>query len=127
MMHTSRRAMLGAGAAALLSASVGWALPAEAASPARLYRRSRFVPLVGRSWRLVADDGRCRVTLLEVSDLAGAPHGHEGQFRLTFRASRRGPAQGSYRLVRAGFTDTPMFLVPADGDRRTYQAVVNNI
>jgi hypothetical protein len=127
MMQTSRRAMLGAGAAAVLSASLGWAVPAEAVSPARLYRRSRFVPLVGRSWRLVGDTGRWRVTLVDISDLMGAPRGDQGQYRLTFRTSRRGPAQGSYRLVRAGFTDTPMFLVSTDDERRTYQAVVNNI
>lgn len=124
--HPSRRAVLRAGAAGVVVAQVGWALPAEAAArAARLYRRRRFVPLVGKRFRLKGERRGWNVRLTEVRNLPRSSRGDDRCFRLTFTASVAGPPQGTYRLTRKGFTPTDLFLVPSDPERRTYQAIVN--
>ena len=128
MTHTSRRAVLRAGAAAAFLSPVAWALPAEAASGStQLYRRSRFAPLVNKSFKLAGKTGPWRVTLTEVASLPGATAEEQGRFSLTFTAAGTGPTQGTYLLCRRGFHDTSLFVVPSDGQRRTYEAIVNNI
>lgn len=128
MIHTSRRSLLRAGAVAAFLAPVAWALPAEAVTgPARLYRRSRFAPLVNRSFGLVDETGRWRVTLTRVAGLDGAATGEQNRFSLTFTSATAGPPQGSYTLARPGFHRTPLFVVPSDDERRTYEAIINNV
>jgi hypothetical protein len=126
MTQTSRRALLRAGALAVVAAP--FAAPraawAAATSADRLYRRSRFTSLRHKSFRI---EGGRRLKLIAVSDLPHAPHGDQNRFTLTFRAPAAGPRQGSYTLRRAGFASTTLFLVPGDASRRTFQAVVNRV
>ncbi|WP_134740193.1 hypothetical protein [Nocardioides sp. 503] len=124
MTHTSRRALLGAGASAVVLAPFAWAFPADASAP-RLYRRRRFKPLVRRSFRLTSKAGAWPVRLTEVTNLPHTAPGHQRRFALTFSSRTAGPPQGSYVLRRRGFRSTTLFLVPSDPGRRTYQAIVN--
>jgi hypothetical protein len=125
MTHTSRRTLLRAGAfSAILAPLVpSWFAPAEAG--VSLYSRYRFSRLLKARFTMVGHGRRCRVTLVRVSDLPGAPRGDRRRFDLTFRSSVAGPPQGTYRLKRTGFTTTTLFLVPSDASRRTYHAVIN--
>jgi hypothetical protein len=114
MTETSRRALLRAGALAAAAAPLaapGLAATANAASTARtargLYARSRFAPLVGRTFTMEEPGRRWRM-------------------RLTFAASGPGPDQGTFVVRRTGFAATTLFLVPIGTDGRTYEAVVNN-
>lgn len=131
MTETTRRNLLRSGVAVAALAPLAPLLPAESATGAaggpRLYRRSRFTPLLGKRFRLVSKTGRWRMTLLEVTDLSTSAAGSQHAFGLTFHAPAGGPTQGSYLLIRSGFTDTPLFVVPADAERGTYQAVINNL
>lgn len=133
MTETSRRALLRAGALAAAAAPLaapGLAATANAASTARtargLYARSRFAPLVGRTFTMEEPGRRWRMRLAEVDDLSQSRAGDELCFSLTFAASGPGPDQGTFVVRRTGFAATTLFLVPIGTDGRTYEAVVNN-
>ena len=126
MTSTSRRALLRAGAAAVVLAPFGWAIPADAAVRAqRLYRRRRFIPLRGRAF-VLKDVGRgWNVRLTQVRNLPRTVSGDNARFQLTFTSRVAGPPQGTYLLTRKGFQATYLFLVPSGPDRRTYYAIIN--
>jgi hypothetical protein len=138
MTETSRRALLRAGVLATAAAPLVAPAAAAAATPGRarpwrptmavpVYLRSRFAPFLGVVFTVVDPAGRRPMTLADVGDLPPAPPGDERCFTLTFTASAPGPAQGTFLLRRRGFPSTTLFLVPSDADRRTYQAVINNL
>ena len=123
MTTTSRRSLLRAGT---LGAILATLVPARyAAATTNLYSRSRFRKLKGTTFTLRSTTASWSVTLAGVSDLPGAPSGADNAFGLTFRSARGGPPQGTYTLVRSGFTATTLFVVPSDAARLTLQAVVN--
>jgi hypothetical protein len=127
MTRTSRRAVLGAAASAVALAPLASAVRADAAvSTTRLYRRRRFSPLVGKSFTLAGRAGHWPVTLTEVTDLSAGAAGDQHRFGLTFHCAAGGPLQDTYILRRSRFTDTTLFVVPSDPERRTYQAVINS-
>ena len=117
MTETSRRTLLRAGVLGVVLAPLvpSWLEPASAAPS--LYAKTRFARLRRGRFTLVDGHRSVRLRLVKV-------RGTEKQFDLTFRAARTGPAQGTYRLTRGGFTSTSLFLVP-DARRRTYQATIN--
>jgi hypothetical protein len=126
MNRTTRRALLGAGAAGAALAPLLVAPEVFAASTTRgnLYRRARFRALRHRRFRLEGADRDFRARLTRVRNLPNAARGDELAFSVTFRTGRPGPEQGSYVLRRPGFRATTLFLVPSDDARRTYEAVV---
>lgn len=126
MTSTTRRALLRAGAAGLALAPVLVGPDAFAALTTRrgLYVRERFAALKHRTFVMDGPEGRWRVRLVRVGNLAHCAPKDSHAFSLTFRTSRRGPAQGSYLVRRRGFRATTLFLVPCDEARRTYEAVV---
>lgn len=126
MTETSRRTLLRASAVGLLAAPLADAGAAFAA-PRSSYRRSRYLPFVGRSFWLVDATGRWRVRLTAIDDLPHAVPGDDEQYGLTLSRLRPGPPQGTYSLQRDGVPSTPMFVVPSSADRRTYQVVVNRL
>lgn len=125
MTETSRRTLLRASALAVLAAPFVTMRPASAAQSNDLYARERFSKLKNATFRLADSSGTWQVTLGQVYDLPGAPAGDRRRFGLTFHAATTGPVQGSYTLSRNGFTPTPLFVVPSDAQRRTYEAVIN--
>jgi hypothetical protein len=135
MTDTTRRTVLRVGALVAAAAPLAAPTLAAAASPSaatalpahvrRLYRRSRFVPLVGATFTLVDTAGRWPVTLTAVDDLPNARRGAETSFGLTFTCGSAGPEQGTFVIRRRRFPATTLFLVPS-ADRRSYQAVINN-
>lgn len=126
MTRTTRRVLLRAGAAGLAFAPVLVGPDAFAAMTTRrgLYVRERFAALKHRTFTIEGPEGRWRVRLAKVGNLANGRAKDPHAFSLTFRTSRRGPAQGSYLVRRKGFRATTLFLVPSDERRRTYEAVV---
>jgi hypothetical protein len=117
-----RTSILGAALAPFATARTAFA----AGSTKRgLYVRSRFAPLQLRRFA-VTGGGHWTMRLVKVGNLPNSPRRDEHRFALTFRCTRGGPAQGSYTVHRHGFTPTTLFLVPSDGPRRTYEAVVFN-
>ena len=89
-----------------------------------LYSRKRFSALRRKSFRLDGAGRHWRVKLTDVRNLPHAPRKDQHRFSLSFRFGSAGPEQGSYVLRRPGFKATTLFLVPTDGSRRTYQAVI---
>lgn len=127
MTDTSRRVLLRAGAFGVLLAplvSVRTALAAATTSP---YSRSRFSKLQNAKFSLLGETSTWSVTLVSITDLAGAPSGDDNRYGLTFQSAVAGPPQGSYTLQRSGFTPTTLFVVPSDSARRTYQAIINRM
>lgn len=130
----SRRTVLGAGATALAAGAVTVATPATAPAAAQasytrsagLYRRSRWSARRGRTFLVTAPGVRARMTLTAVRNIPNVARGSERSFELVFRASVRGPDQGTYDVRRTRFSRTSLFLVPADEERRTYRATINN-
>jgi len=125
MIGTSRRTLVRAGALGVFATPFLSAWSALAAPSTDLYARTRFARLQSGAFTLVDATGSWSLTLTQVSDLPGAAAGDERRFGLTFRSTVAGPPQGSYTLRRPGFTATPLFVVPSDAGRRTYEAVVN--
>lgn len=126
MTELSRRALLRAGAVAVILAPVASARTAVAATTARrLYTRSRFRKLRKARFRFVGPEGSWPVTLTRVGNLTGAARGDQRRFTLTFSSRFPGPPQGPYVLKRRRFAATTLFVVP-DANHRTYQAVVNS-
>jgi hypothetical protein len=126
MTDTSRRTLLRAGAFGALLAPLVSVRTAFAAATTNLYSRSRFSKLQNAKFSLVSGTSTWTVTLVKISDLAGAPSGADNRFGLTFASSTAGPAQGSYTLKRSGFTSTVLFVVP-DATRRNYEATINRV
>ncbi len=140
MSDLTRRTVLGASATGLAASVVASAADPVAAAPARpagpitrrftsehaLYRRGRYLKRRGSAFWVTGTGVRLTMKLVKVSDISGASRGSLRSFELTFRASRKGPTQGTYTLSRKRFAATSLFLVPTDADRRTYRAVVNN-
>jgi len=126
MTDTSRRTVLRAGAFGVLLAPLASVRTAFAAGTVNLYSRSRFRFLLKAKFALVSGTSTWAVTLVKVSDLAGAPKGDDGRYGLTFSSATPGPPQGSYSLNRNGFAATEFFVVP-DATGRTYQAIVNRV
>jgi hypothetical protein len=139
MTDVSRRRVIGGGAAAVTvgvlglgGTVVGAPGVAHAADPTytsadSLYRRPRFSSLRGKYFGLSAGGTRLTVRLVEVADLPGETAGSATNFRLRFTCGTAGPrSQGTYTLRRSGFTTTSLFLVPEDGSRRAYTAIVNS-
>lgn len=140
MSDLTRRTVLGASATGLAAAAVSSGADPVLAAPARrtgpltrrftsehaLYRRGRFLKRRGSAFWVTGTGVRLTMKLVKVSDISGAGRGSLRSFELTFRAARKGPAQGTYTLSRKRFAATSLFLVPTDADRRTYRAVVNN-
>ncbi len=87
-------------------------------------RRSSFTPHLKRRFALVAADGTVqRATLVEVSDLAAGPRGHDRKFRLLFGLSSR-PQAGIFQLRHPSVAATELFVSPVGtGDR--YEVVVD--
>lgn len=127
MTELSRRAVLRA--AALSAAALPFAsIPlAGAATTGSLYRRSRFHRHLGQPFGLTSGRRAWHATLVSIHDLPGAPSGSDHCFRLVFHTGSAGPAQKTCTLRRKGFTATPIFVVPTDTSRRTYEAVVNRL
>lgn len=141
MTDLSRRTVLGAGASAVAVATVGVSsVPAVAATPvsapipvtrrftseAWLYRRKRFLKRRRSRFWVVGPGVRQIMVLSAVRDIPSVAKGSARSFELTFKATRRGPEQGTYALKRRRFTSTSLFLVPTDATRRTYRATINN-
>jgi hypothetical protein len=127
MTDTSRRTLLRAGAFGALLAPLVSVRTAFAAATTNLYSRSRFTKLVNAKFSLVTGTSTWPVTLLSVTDLAGARRGDDNRYALTFRSSVTGPTQDTYTLQRNGFSPTTLFVVPSDPERRTYQAIINRM
>jgi len=126
MTDTSRRTLLRASAFGLLLAPLTSVRAAFAATTS-LYSRSRFTKLTNARFTLSSTAGTWTVTLVKVSDLAGAPRRADNRFCLTFTSAAAGPVQGSYLLKRSGFTETELFVVPSDPARQTHQVIVNRV
>jgi hypothetical protein len=93
----------------------------------RMYRRRRYKRRRGRRFQLTSGTAAYRVRLLRVRNLPDGAAGHEEQFSLLFRSSRRLPAEGgTYTLQRAGFVPTALFVVPVGARGRLCEAVINN-
>lgn len=139
-----RQALVGAlgaaaagGAIAVAGAGAASAAPPRPAAepkgdPHPVYRRSRFVPHVGRVLP-VPDQAGARLRLEGVEDISdgrgGRAAGHEHAFSLHFRQVN-GPAlgQGTYTLQYPRLGPVPLFLVPVGRpERRRYEAVVNRL
>lgn len=127
MTDTSRRTLLRAGALGALLAPLVSVRSAFAAATTNPYSRSRFTKLQNAKFSLLGEASSWSVTLLSITDLAGAPRGDDNRYALTFQSAVAGPPQGSYTLQRGGFTPTLLFVVPSDSARRTYQAIVNRV
>lgn len=127
MTDTSRRTLLRAGVFGALLAPLVSVRTAFAAATTNLYSRSRFTKLVNAKFSLVTGTSTWSVTLVSISDLAGAARGDDNRYSLTFGSSVAGPTQGTYTLQRSGFTPTTLFVVPSDSARRTYQAIINRV
>lgn len=127
MTDTTRRALLRASAFGVLVAPLASVRTAFAAATTNLYTRSRFSPLINKSFTLVGATGSWSVVLTQVSDLPQAAKGDNQRFGLTLRSSVSGPPQDTYTLKRGGFTSTTLFVVPSDATRRTYQAIINRV
>jgi hypothetical protein len=132
MNEVTRRGLLGAGVAGAVAGILGQAPAAEAARrrkrPRRKenpYARRRYARMVGRRFKLVGATSAAGLRLIRVGDLPSGRVGDTRCFSLTFRTARPGPPQGTYTLRRRGFAPTELFIVPADANRRTYQAVIN--
>ncbi|MFC7493165.1 MULTISPECIES: DUF6916 family protein [unclassified Nocardioides] len=128
MPSLTRRVLLGSTALAGVAQPLLRPVHAFAAgrTGGRLYRRGRFKRRRGRQFRLVDATGTYRVTLLKVRNLADGIAGHEDQFSLLFRSSRRLPPSGAtYTLERSGFVSTALFVAPL-GDGRLCEAVINS-
>lgn len=125
MKDISRRTLVRAGALGVVLIPITTGRSALAAAVTNLYGRTRFTPLVGKTFTLSGADTSTTATLAQVSDLAGAARNDNDRYCLTFRTATAGPPQGSYTLRRAGFTATTLFVVPSDATSRTYQAIVN--
>lgn len=125
MKEASRRALLRAGAFGVVVAPFASVRTAFAATTTNLYTRSRFAPLLDRSFTLAGATGSWSAVLTQVSDLPQAAPGDNQRFALTFRTSAAGPPQGTLTAKRGGFTSTDLFVVPSDTSRRTYQAIIN--
>jgi hypothetical protein len=125
MTDTSRRTLLRVGAFGAVLAPLASVRTAFAATTTNLYARSRFTKLQKARFSMVEGTTTWSVTLVSVSDLAGAPRNDDNRYGLTFTSSVSGPAQGSYTFQRSGFAPTTLFVVPSDASRRTYEAIVN--
>ncbi|GAA3830696.1 DUF6916 family protein [Nocardioides panacisoli] len=140
MSDVSRRSVIAAGATGLVAGGVlAQGVPADAApnalpsaAPARpfttsgqLYSRARFTSLRHARFSVQGPGVSTTMVLVAIDDLVGSPHGDKHHYQLTFRASSRGPEQGTYTLQRRHFDATSMFLVPTDEERRRYLAIVN--
>ncbi len=133
----SRRSVLAGGASLAGIGSVSVLVPQAAAALTRTrtgnlaLRRSTFLPLVGRTFRIVHDRGSLTVVLRQVSDLKpSARPGAENQFSLIFTDARLRPAlpQGTYSVSHAGQGRISLFVVPV-GRRQTaqqYQAIIDS-
>lgn len=134
----SRRAFLACGASL---AGVGWAgvlaspaaaASAPAAAPAKLaMRRSAFLPLLGRTFRIAHEQGSLTVVLHQVSDLKPTVRpGAEDQFSLIFAHSGRHPAlaQETYSISRLGRGRISLFVVPVGHSETVqyYQAIIDS-
>jgi hypothetical protein len=129
---------LGAAGALVLSSSPAGALAggsAPAGRPATLkaaptgLRRREWSGLVGRTVTVAGAGGRARMAVVDVSDIAGAPAGHDGCFQVTLRAQDRvAVASGVSQVGRPGAAPVSLFVSPIDrGVRaRHFQIVVNN-
>ena len=126
MTDLSRRTVLGVGALGVAVAPFVAAPAQAAAAQLRLYRRARFQPLRGRRFRLVGGGGSWAVRLARVGNLPSAQRGDERAFALTFHSPAGVPPQGTYSLVRRGFTTTTLFLVPSDATGQVCEAVIAN-
>jgi hypothetical protein len=126
MTWTTRRALLRAAAVGAAVAPILIAPEVYAAATTRrdLYTRKRFSALRRKSFRLDGAGRHWRVKLTDVRNLPHTPRKDQHRFSLSFRFGSAGPEQGSYVLRRPGFKATTLFLVPTDGSRRTYQAVI---
>ena len=127
MTELSRRAVLQAGTLAAAVLPFASMASAAAATSTSLYARSRFAPLVNGSFTLSDGTHSWKVTLTQVGDVMGARSSDENRFTLAFRAASGGLAQRTYTLRRAGFTATPLFVVPRGGSSLMFDVVVNRV
>ena len=130
-----RRAFLALGASLAGAAWAGVLAPrtaavAELAIPWNLgLRRSAFLPLLGKTFRIAHDAGSLTVVLSQICDLDPTVRpGAEDQFSLIFTDARLRPAipQGTYSVTQ-GRRGRSLFVVPV-GRRETaqhYQAVID--
>lgn len=124
MTSTSRRALLWATGSGVLLAPL---IAHPAAATTSSYSRSRFAPLLERRFSVRGGGQRWVMTLVNIDDLSHSTPGDDRCFALTLRASSSGPGQGTVTLRRRDFAATPLFIVPSDEARLTYQAVVNGV
>lgn len=133
----SRRAFLASGASL---AGVGWtgvlaqraAAAPPLATPTKLaLRRSAFLPLIGRTFRIAHDGESLTVVLRKVSDLKPTVRpGAEDQFSLIFTDSGRRPVlpQGTHFVSYPGRGRISLFVVPVlrRGTTQHYQAIIDS-
>lgn len=121
--RTFLAAAAGTAAVAVLPSGPAAAL-ARASTPSAL-RRAGWTDLVGR--RATVDD--TPMVVVEVSDLPGAPPGHDTRFAVLLRAPDRGPVpSGLCTVARPDAGRTQLHVSPVDrGARRRWaQIVINN-
>lgn len=124
-MNLTRRAFLSASSVAV-AATLGdvAAAPALASAGSGL-RRSRFAPLVGRTFVASSGTRRVRLRLAHVRDVLGAPRGSDTSFTLQFR-SRRALPDGIYTVSHRRAGTHALFLSGVGtGAHRYHEAVVN--
>ena len=126
MTSITRRAALQAGFAGLAAASIATGARAGAAT-SDLYARSRWAALLNKPFTMVSAHGRWTATLVRITDLKPVRQTNDPKrFLLTFRLSADGgPDQGVHSFRRTGFTNTPVFVVPAGSRHRVYYAVID--
>lgn len=102
-----------------------------AASAKLAMRRSAFLPLLHRTFRIAHELGSLTVVLHQVSDLKPTVRrGAEDQFSLIFTRSGRHPAlsQGTYSISRPGRGRISLFVVPVGRNETVqyYQAIIDS-
>ncbi|HEV2890835.1 MAG TPA: twin-arginine translocation signal domain-containing protein [Frankiaceae bacterium] len=113
--------LLAAAAAPLGVAGEALSLPSGTANG---LRRSSFTPHLRTGFALVSADGAVHpATLLQVSDLAAGPRGHDRKFRLLFSVSSR-PQGGIFELRHPRIAATELFVAPV-GNGSQYEVVVD--
>lgn len=132
----SRRAFLASGASLAGAAWAGALAPRAAALALATrrhlaLRRSAFLPLLGRTFRISHESGSLSVVLRQVNDLKPtALPGAEDQFSLIFTDSGLRPvlSQGTYSVSHVGRGRISLFVVPVDRRETVqhYQAIVDS-
>lgn len=127
--------------AGALAVAVAWAYgsrPSAGVGSIReamaLYRLSTIAPLVGEAFSLSTGNAAIALTLDSVTDLRSPSQARDSSscaecFSMLFAAaSDSSLPQATYRLEHAVLGSLLLFMVPMsiDGDRRLYEAIVNN-